>query len=294
LHRPETNGGPLPDSGFIRRIFAGISPRYDLLNRLLSLGVDRGWRRRAVSALTAGPPDPGIPGREARVLDICCGTGDLSLDLAKAGLEVTGADFCHEMLVIGRSKAAARGSGESRGRVRLAEADALRLPFRDGAFSGATVAFGVRNLQDLDAGLAEMRRVIGAGGRLAVLEFGRPQGAIVGPLYLLYLNVVVPIVGRLLSGSREAYGWLSSSIQAFPDQAAFPARLERAGFTEVRVESLTFGIAALYVGTAPARPVAEGPEPADGDRTAAGSVTTPSGSASPPSGRGAGSPPGRR
>jgi len=243
-------------------MFAGISPRYDLLNRVLSFGVDRSWRRRAVEAVLDGNRSGrGSPGA-ARVLDLCCGTGDLSIALAREGVRVTGADFCHEMLVIGRAKVAEISPPAG---VGMTEADALRLPFPDATFEGATVAFGVRNLQDLDAGLAEILRVLKPGGRLAVLEFGRPRGAVVGSLYSFYLNLFVPIAGRLMSGSREAYDWLSSSIQAFPDQSAFPSRLVRAGFTDVRSENLTFGIAALYVarkagGVGSARRDASGPE----------------------------------
>ncbi|MBI3448515.1 MAG: bifunctional demethylmenaquinone methyltransferase/2-methoxy-6-polyprenyl-1,4-benzoquinol methylase UbiE [Acidobacteria bacterium] len=225
----------MPEASKIRSLFAGISPRYDLINRILSLGVDRSWRLRTVRAVRDAATGDAV-------LDLCCGTGDLSVALALGGLRVTGADFCHEMLVIGRAKAARQNE-----RVEFIAADALTLPFPDATFEGATVAFGVRNLADLDAGLSEIRRVLKPGAPLAVLEFGRPRGAVMGPLYAVYLNAFVPVVGRLISGSREAYDWLSSSIQAFPDQEAFPRRLERAGFTSVRVEELTFGIAALYV-----------------------------------------------
>lgn len=222
----------------VRTMFAGITPRYDLLNRVLSLGVDRRWRRRAVESLSRD----GRPRAGARALDVCCGTGDLSADLASAGWRVTGVDFCHEMLVAGAGKPALSGAG-----VRLAEGDALRLPFPDETFAAATVAFGVRNWQDLDAGLSELRRVLEPGGTLAVLEFGRPAGGAMKPLYHLYLNAIVPFVGRALSGNAGAYRYLATTIQAFPDQRRFPAHLERAGFGAVQVEDLTSGIAALYV-----------------------------------------------
>jgi demethylmenaquinone methyltransferase / 2-methoxy-6-polyprenyl-1,4-benzoquinol methylase len=230
----------VPEATSIKMMFAGISPRYDLLNRLLSFGIDRIWRRRAVAALGASA--------SGRVLDICCGTGDLGIDLSAAGGTVTGVDFCHEMLVLGRGKSARGG----RALLRVAEADALRLPFSEGCFSAVAVAFGVRNLQDLDGGLREMARVLRPGGRLAVLEFGRPRAAAMRVLYAAYLNVWVPLVGRLVSGDGKAYAYLSSSIQAFPDQTLFPARLQRAGFTGVRCEDLTGGIAALYVAVKPA------------------------------------------
>jgi len=185
-------------------------------------------------------------------LDMCCGTGDLSLDLAASGYRVTGIDFCHEMLAIARRKAARNARLPGGAAFRVAEADALRLPFRDGTFAVAAVAFGVRNLEDLDAGLREIARVLAAGGRLAVLEFGRPRAPVVGTLYSAYLRGFVPLLGRLISGDGGAYAYLSSSIQAFPDQSEFPERLRRAGFTDVRCEDLTLGVAALYTATKPA------------------------------------------
>jgi demethylmenaquinone methyltransferase/2-methoxy-6-polyprenyl-1,4-benzoquinol methylase len=231
-------------------MFAGISSRYDLLNRLLSLGVDRSWRRRTVSALLGSFPGGGARAATSlTALDICCGTADLALDLARGGFRVTGVDFCHEMLVLGRSKC---GRADGLG-PRLAEADALKLPFRDGTFAAATVAFGVRNLQDLDGGLAEIRRVLVPGGSLGVLEFGRPGGPLTASLYWIYLNGYVPVAGRVLSGDRSAYAYLASTIQAFPDQKTFPRRLAGAGFTGVRVEELTGGIANLYLATKPRR-----------------------------------------
>jgi demethylmenaquinone methyltransferase/2-methoxy-6-polyprenyl-1,4-benzoquinol methylase len=239
-------------------MFGSIAGRYDLLNRLLSFGIDRGWRRRAARRLAegvaAGERPDGAGAKPPSALDLCCGTADLALDLAAAGFRVVGVDFSHEMLVRGRAKTAraARRDGAPAGRpIVLAEADALRLPFPDGGFAAAAVAFGVRNLEDLDAGLAEIRRVLGPGGRLAVLEFGRPRGRLAGAGYRLYLNLLVPLVGRIVSKDRGAYAYLASSIQGFPDQEAFPGRLLRAGFTEVRCESLTLGVAALYLALKP-------------------------------------------
>ena len=235
----------MPQGTAIRQMFAGISGRYDLLNRLLSLGIDRVWRRRTVEAVT-GRGSGGSP-RPGRVLDLCCGTGDLALALSARGHRVTGVDFCHEMLVLGRAKAAREpGAG-----LRMVEADALGLPFPEGSFDAATVAFGVRNLENLDRGLAEAARVLKPGGILAVLEFGRPRGLLMRGLYSVYLNGLVPLVGRLVSRDGTAYGYLSSSIQAFDDQSGFPARMERAGFTAVSCADLTGGIAALYTGRKP-------------------------------------------
>lgn len=229
-------------------MFAGISPRYDLLNRLLSLGVDRGWRARTVAALSPSVRSACRSRENAPpALDICCGTGDLSLELAGGGFAVTGVDFCHEMLVLGRSKAQRNG----RHTLRLAEADALSLPFRDGSFEAATVAFGVRNLQDLAVGLGEMMRVLRPGGRLAVLEFGRPRGFLLSLLYRVYLSSFVPLVGRLVSGDVQAYTYLSTSIRGFHDQTIFPRLLRDSGFSDVRVEELTGGIANLYLARKP-------------------------------------------
>ena len=230
----------MPDGAAVKRMFSGISPRYDLLNRLLSLGIDRAWRRRTVAALRNGAGEGPSP-----ALDLCCGTGDLSLAMAAGGFAVTGLDFCHEMLVIGRAKV--RGAGSSG--VRMAEGDALCLPFRDRSFSAAAVAFGLRNLQSLEQGLAEMSRVLESGGRLAILEFGRPRGRLLPLVYRVYLNAWVPLVGRLLSGDGQAYAYLASSIQAFPHTSIVKDHLARAGFTSVTAEPLTSGIATLYLGT---------------------------------------------
>jgi demethylmenaquinone methyltransferase/2-methoxy-6-polyprenyl-1,4-benzoquinol methylase len=156
-------------------------------------------------------------------------------------------DFCHEMLVLETRRASGLGAAAPR----VVEADALALPFRDGLYDGAAVAFGVRNFEDLDRGLAEAARVIRSGGTLAVLEFGRPRGLLLGGLYRLYLGRIVPLVGRLVAGAPAAYGYLSCSIQGFEDQAAFPRRLERAGFTSIRCTDLTGGIAALYTARKP-------------------------------------------
>lgn len=226
-------------------MFAAISRRYDLLNRVLSLGVDRGWRRQTVQAISR--PPGGDHEQPRRVVDLCCGTGDLSVALASCGHDVTGVDFCHEMLVIGRRKGALLGEAAPR----MVEADALALPFPDGSYDGATVAFGVRNLQDLGRGLAEAARILRPGGTLAVLEFGRPRGAVLKGLYRIYLNGVVPLVGRLISRNRRAYEYLSSSIQTFEDQEAFPRHLRQAGFTRIACTDLTGGIAALYTARKP-------------------------------------------
>jgi demethylmenaquinone methyltransferase/2-methoxy-6-polyprenyl-1,4-benzoquinol methylase len=251
-------------------MFAGISRRYDFLNRLLSLGIDRGWRRRTVAAVSRAVPAGGAARR--RVLDLCCGTGDLALELAAEGFEVTGLDFCHEMLVIGRDKAG-NGPADAPGTPpRMVEADALSLPFPDASYDGATAAFGVRNLADLNRGLAEAARVLRPGGVLAILEFAQPRNRTLAALYRIYLNGIVPLVGRLVSRDDGAYGYLSTSIQAFEDQSAFPKHLERAGFTSIRCDDLTGGVAALYTARKPAsRSGSESPERPRLSRLPAGS-----------------------
>ena len=223
----------MPAAIEVRRMFGAIAGRYDLLNRILSLGTDMAWRERACEVLEVA--------RGERAIDLCCGTGDLSLALARRGARVIGADFSHEMLVI----AAGKGAGTAGG---LVEADCLALPFSDGAFRVATVAFGVRNLSDLEKGLREIRRVLEPGGRLGILEFATPPGPLFRSIYRIYLRWAVPVVGALVSGRRSAYDYLSSSIQSFPDQTRMETILRGIGFTSVRHVDLARGIAALYIG----------------------------------------------
>lgn len=217
----------------VRAMFDRIAPRYDLLNHLLSLGTDFGWRRRAVEALA--------PAEGERVLDLCCGTGDLALALARSGARVTGADFSLPMLGRGARKARRRGA-----RIWLCGADAVHLPFRNASFDAACVGFGVRNLADPLAGLREIRRVLRPGGRLAVLEFARPRRAALRRLYRLYLRGVLPAAGLLIAGSADAYRYLGDSIGAFYDQEAFFSLLRRAGLAPAPPIDLSGGIAAVY------------------------------------------------
>jgi len=217
----------------IRRMFGRIVSRYDLLNRLLSLGRDVAWRRalaRRVEAASACP-----------VLDVCTGTGDVALALEPAAAAV-GADFCLAMLAAAGAKARRRGR-----RLPLVAADALRLPFPDGSFGAVTVAFGVRNFADLAAGLAELVRVLRPGGTLLVLEFSRPSG-VLGRLAAVWARHVPPVVGRLISGDAEAYAYLPASVERFPDTGEMAARLERAGLEAVSARRLSGGVATLYEG----------------------------------------------
>jgi demethylmenaquinone methyltransferase/2-methoxy-6-polyprenyl-1,4-benzoquinol methylase len=230
----------------IRRMFGQIAPWYDFLNHLLSLNVDRVWRRRTARLVPPTPADAGP------ILDLCTGTGDLALtyDRAAGGaVPVVGADFCHEMLVRAVEKARRSGASE---RVRFVEADAQAVPFPADFFQLVTVAFGLRNVTDPDRGLAEMVRVTRPGGRVAVLEFSRPRGRVFGPLYRWYFRAVLPRVGQVLSRSREgAYSYLPASVMEFPDGEALADRMRAQGLTDVRYYPFTFGVATLYVGVKP-------------------------------------------
>ena len=223
-------------------MFGHIAPTYDLLNHLLSFNVDRYWRWRTTRLV---PPDGGGP-----ILDLCTGTGDLAIayDRAARGqAEIVGADFCHEMLERAGAKIR-RARAESR--IRVIEADAQRLPFPEDVFQIVTVAFGLRNVTDTDKGIAEMARVARPGGRVAILEFSRPRHWLFGSAYRFYFRTLLPVVGQLISRSRErAYRYLPASVQEFPDGEALAERLRGHGLVDVHWYPLTFGIATLYVGT---------------------------------------------
>lgn len=226
----------------VRAMFSSIAKRYDRANAVLSLGIHGSWRRSALRLLD---PRPG-----ERFLDVCCGTGDVALALAAAvgpGGRVVGADFCDPMLRLARAKLAADRAAP----VALLGADALRLPFANATFDGVTVAFGVRNLDDLDAGLRELRRVVRPGGRVVVLEFGQPTAPVFAPVYRCYSSAILPRVGGWLTGERAPYEYLPRTAAAFPAGEAFLERLGRAGLTGARAVRLTLGIAYAYRGDVP-------------------------------------------
>jgi demethylmenaquinone methyltransferase / 2-methoxy-6-polyprenyl-1,4-benzoquinol methylase len=217
-------------------MFDAIAPRYDLLNHLLSAGIDRRWRARAIEALQ-------MTGRET-LLDICTGTADVALEAGSRAARVVGVDFAAAMLQHGRTKVRAAGAD---GRIALVRGDAMSLPVRDGSIDAAAVAFGIRNVHDHVRACAEMARVLRPGGRLAILEFGMPRLPGLKTLYLWYFRRVLPIVGRFISGHDSAYSYLPASVGTFPSPPAFAEVLRRAGFADVRVNQLTGGIVQLYV-----------------------------------------------
>jgi demethylmenaquinone methyltransferase/2-methoxy-6-polyprenyl-1,4-benzoquinol methylase len=220
----------------IAGMFDAIAPRYDLLNHLLSAGIDRRWRKRAIASL-------GLTGRET-LIDVCTGTADVALEASSAA-RVIGVDFAGAMLALGLHKVHAGGQAK---RIVLVRGDAMRLPARDQAADAATVAFGIRNVQRPEIACAEMARVLRRGGRLAILEFGVPRIPGVSALYLWYFRHVLPLIGRLISGHTGAYSYLPASVGTFPPPAEFMTLLRQAGFAEVRAVSLTFGIVYLYTG----------------------------------------------
>jgi demethylmenaquinone methyltransferase / 2-methoxy-6-polyprenyl-1,4-benzoquinol methylase len=226
----------------VRMMFGEIAGRYDFLNRLLSLGIDRRWRRRTVRLV---PPRAGA----GPVLDVCTGTADLALAYWKAGkkqTEVAGADFCRPMLLRGREKIRHAGAETH---VRLVEADALRLPFADASFQIVCVAFGLRNLSDPDAGLREMVRVCRPDGRVAVLEFSLPKNRGLGAVYRWYFRRILPRIGQTLAiNSQAAYNYLPASVSEFPQGNELVEHMRAAGLGDIHFHPLTGGVATLYVG----------------------------------------------
>ncbi len=225
----------------VRKMFGEIAERYDFLNHLLSLNVDRYWRWRTVKSV---PPQAGM-----KILDMCTGTGDLALAYHKAAggeAEIVGADFCHEMLVLGKQKAAKSGADT---RVSFVEADAMQIPLPDDQFDIVSVAFGLRNVAATDVGLAEMFRVCKPGGRVAVLEFSSPEWQPFKAVYGWYFRNVLPRIGQLLArNAQSAYNYLPESVGEFPQGEQLAERMRAAGLSDVWYRGLTLGVATLYVG----------------------------------------------
>jgi demethylmenaquinone methyltransferase/2-methoxy-6-polyprenyl-1,4-benzoquinol methylase len=231
----------------VREMFTSIAPRYDLLNHLLSFNIDRLWWRRTARSFAEILAQP-----DSRVLDLCCGTGDMTFALRKqaanSGQQVLGADFSHAMLQRARSKSLDNYSPNDKTTLpHWIEADALCLPFPDQHFSLVTSAFGFRNLADYDAGLREIARVLRPGGECGILDFSDPTG-VIGKLYRLYFKQVLPRVGTALSGVRGPYAYLPASVERFPEPEEMLGRMRRVGFLEASWTPYTFGIAGLYRG----------------------------------------------
>lgn len=223
----------------VREMFTSIAPRYDLVNHVLSLNTDRFWWWRAARTF-----DSILQRRDARVLDLCCGTGDMTFALRRrarsAGPQIVGADFSHAML----RRAAVKGRATS---LRWIEADALRLPFPDANFDLITAAFGFRNLADYDAGLREMVRILRPGGECGILDFGEPRG-LLGKFYRIYFKRVLPAIGTVISGVQGPYKYLPASVERFPPPNEMQERMRAAGFREASWTPYTFGVAGLYRG----------------------------------------------
>jgi demethylmenaquinone methyltransferase / 2-methoxy-6-polyprenyl-1,4-benzoquinol methylase len=237
--RPEGVRDESEAAANVREMFGRIAPRYDLLNHLLSLDVDKVWRRRVAKQFTAVLHNPA-----ARVLDLCCGTGDLALAFRKEapiGAEIVGSDFVPEMLERARAKAAVLGAA-----LTFVEADALALPFADGSFDLVSCSFGFRNLANYERGLVEIFRVLKPGGAAAILEFAEPRGKLFGSMYRFYFRRVLPRLGGLISGNGSAYTYLPSSVSKFPSPEILQAQFERAGYMEVQFERWTGGIVTLH------------------------------------------------
>lgn len=228
---------------WVRSMFARIAPKYDLLNHALSLNIDRRWRRFASQKVAEAAPSSG-----ARFLDLCCGTGDLSLELNALG-PTCGVDFCRPMLALAKEKARRFGRP-----IALVEADALHVPFLDELFDAVAIGFGLRNLESIEEGLVEIRRLLRPGGLAAILEFSHPTTPVFKTIFSVYFSRVLPFLGNAVSGSRFAYRYLPDSVERFPDQESLAGMMRAVGFSNVRYYNLSGGVAALHLGEKPSGP----------------------------------------
>ena len=231
----------MPQKEKIQQMFDGIAPDYDRLNHLMSLGVDRSWRRRALREIVT-------PGQPQRLLDIACGTGDFALAQARkmhADSHITGLDLSEGMLAVMREKVSRAGQA---GRISCEQGDCEQMRFADGSFDCATIAFGIRNFAHREAALEEILRVLKPGGRLVILELSVPENKLLRWAYNLYFMHFVPWIGGLVSGDKAAYTYLPASVQAFPGRREWTATMARCGYANVRHRAFTFGLCRMYIG----------------------------------------------
>jgi len=223
----------------VARMFDNISPNYDLLNRLLSFGIDKYWRKVMVNKM--------LPLKPNSILDIATGTGDVAIAcLSLKPEKIVGVDISEGMMDLGREKLKKLGLED---KIELKFGDSEKLPFSDRNFKAVTVAFGVRNFENLEKGLSEIFRVTKNGGMTVILEFSKPRGFIMAPLYQFYSSYVLPLIGRLISSDQSAYTYLPESVKAFPEGEDFLVHLQKAGFKDCRLQRLTFGIVSIYTGS---------------------------------------------
>ncbi len=220
----------------VEEMFDSIAPNYDFLNRVLSMGIDQGWRKKAINSLKEVNPK--------QILDVATGTADLAIAALKLNPDhITGIDISNQMLNVGRDKIKAKNISD---KITLTQADSANLPFEDNKFDAITVAFGVRNFEFLQQGINQMFRVTRKGGKLAVLEFSNPKSFPFKQIYNFYFKYILPGWGGLISKSKTAYTYLPESVQHFPEGEQFAAYLKNAGYTQIKIQPLTFGICTLY------------------------------------------------
>ncbi|HEY9204890.1 MAG TPA: bifunctional demethylmenaquinone methyltransferase/2-methoxy-6-polyprenyl-1,4-benzoquinol methylase UbiE [Candidatus Methanoperedens sp.] len=217
---------------YIQKMFAGISPRYDFLNSLLSLRRDKYWRRFAAARLPAG-----------LILDVCSGTGDVAIEVSNKN-PVIATDFCQEMLQLCAEKI----EKEKIGNIECIQNDAENLSFKDETFNGAIVAFGIRNVADIKKALSEMSRVVRKGGKVVILEFSQPENPFFKTVYFLYFHKILPVIGAMISKKSGAYSYLPASVMGFPKRSEFVELMKEAGMKDINYYDLTFGIATVYIG----------------------------------------------
>ncbi|MDN3515759.1 MAG: bifunctional demethylmenaquinone methyltransferase/2-methoxy-6-polyprenyl-1,4-benzoquinol methylase UbiE [Candidatus Brocadia sp.] len=229
---------------YIRQMFGSIARVYDLLNTILSFNFDKSWRKFAVKVSNVTP--------DAQVLDVCAGTGDLAIAYSKVlrgSGRVIGSDFCHEMVRLANLKLKRRNLAD---KIKVIEADTLYLPFQDNYFQVSAVAFGIRNVADLRAGIAEMMRITAPDGRVVILEFSQPTNPVFKAVYYLYFKKILPFIGKLISRSKyNAYSYLPSSVLNFPDRYGLKGQMESCGLKDVKIYSRTLGIVTIHVGQKP-------------------------------------------